>query len=633
MSIVLEGLTKKYGGQFVVDHVSLDVADGELFVLLGSSGSGKTTVLRMIAGLSEPDEGRIVLHGRDVTLLPAQDRGVGVVFQNYSLFRHMTVAENIEFGLRIRKVGAADRAERRDALLDLVGLSGLGSRFSHQLSGGQQQRVALARALAYEPSVLLLDEPFGALDVKTRVQLRRSLKEIQQRLRVTAVLVTHDQEEAFELADRIGVIDRGRVLEVGPPEELYLKPRTLFVSTFLGAGTVIVGRAEEKNARFGPLSVPIPPEIPHEEGSRVQLLFRPEQVAVSESEPPRGSSVVGRGQIIEQNFTGAYRRVRLRLPHLEGTRQIAPPVPFGEEGFLVDAIVPTQAPLSGEGLWVSLNNWHMLQQPPMNLLVLDTGSDSDPILQTARVMAEGLRATVTILGIAENKKEIEKVRTELVQRRDQAGLTGARVHVRTSNLAEEIAAEQAASTYDLVLLASRSDRADEAAKGRRTRGRGKEGVGLVSRILDKARLPVLVIKRARTEFARILICTAAGEPGKFDVNLGGRLARRLGAAATVLHVIREDGDLGVLAAAHLDHAAAALRALDVPAEVRAVKARNPSLGIIEQSRSADYGLIVIGSRGRSSKLTRSASAIGDIAIGLVNAVESPVLVVPFDSGL
>src|SRR5713226_817205 len=281
MSIVLDQISKRFGGQWVVDNVSLEVADKELFVLLGSSGSGKSTILRMISGLTEPTRGRVLLHGTDVSHLPPQQRGTGFVFQNYSLFRHMTVAENIEFGLRIRKSPKEERTRRREQLLDLVGLAGFGGRYAPQLSGGQQQRVALARALVYEPDVLLLDEPFGALDVKIRAQLRRVLKEIQQRLGVTTILVTHDQEEAFELADRIGAVERGRLLEVGRSEELYERPRSLFAATFLGAGTVLVGRARDGQARFGSLTLPIPDDAPHDEGAAVQLLFRPEHVELS----------------------------------------------------------------------------------------------------------------------------------------------------------------------------------------------------------------------------------------------------------------------------------------------------------------------------------------------------------------
>src|SRR5262249_35690111 len=234
MSIILTDLSKRYGNYLIVNKLSLQIEDGEMFVLLGASGSGKSTVLRMIAGLSRPDAGTVELNGKDVSTLPPQERGVGFVFQNYSLFRHMSVAENIEFGLRVRNIAQAERAKRREELLDLVGLGGLGNRYASQLSGGQQQRVALARALAYEPSVLLLDEPFGALDVKIRSQLRKNLREIQQKLHLTTILVTHDQEEAFELADRIGVMERGNLIEVGKPRSLYHRPRTDFAANFVG---------------------------------------------------------------------------------------------------------------------------------------------------------------------------------------------------------------------------------------------------------------------------------------------------------------------------------------------------------------------------------------------------------------
>src|SRR5574342_1190338 len=238
MSIVLGQLTKRYEGYPVVNRLSLEIADGEFFVLIGPSGSGKSTILRMIAGLNTADEGRVWLHGRDVTEAPPQRRGVGFVFQHYALFRHMSVAENIEFALRVRKVSASARRRRRDELLELVGLAGLGGRMPSQLSGGQQQRVALARALAHRPEVLLLDEPFGALDARIRTELRRTVHGIQRELKVTAIFVTHDQEEAFELADRMGVMNFGRLLEIGRPGELYLRPETEFVATFLGTANL-----------------------------------------------------------------------------------------------------------------------------------------------------------------------------------------------------------------------------------------------------------------------------------------------------------------------------------------------------------------------------------------------------------
>ena len=208
MSIRLEGLVKRYEKNAVIKDLSLDVEKGELFVLLGTSGSGKSTLLRMIAGLTSIDAGEIYLNGRSVTHLPIQERGVGFVFQNYSLFRHLNVVDNIAFGLDVKRISRKERDRRVGELLSLIGLSDFGNRKPTQLSGGQQQRVALARALAPNPQVLLMDEPFGDLDVNIRTQLRRNLREIQQRLGITAILVTHDQQESFELADRIGIIER-----------------------------------------------------------------------------------------------------------------------------------------------------------------------------------------------------------------------------------------------------------------------------------------------------------------------------------------------------------------------------------------------------------------------------------------
>lgn len=236
MSIQINNANKFYGTTPVVNNVSLDIQDGEMFVLLGPSGSGKSTLLRLIAGLTSLDSGQIILHGRDVTHLSPQKRGTGFVFQNYALFPHMTVAQNIAFGLEVQRVPKPQREARVKELLALIELAEFGGRYPAQLSGGQQQRVAVARALAANPAVLLLDEPFGALDVKIRAQLRCSLRDIQQKLGVTAILVTHDQDEAFELADRVGVIDHGQLLEVGTPEQLYHHPQHSFTADFLDMG-------------------------------------------------------------------------------------------------------------------------------------------------------------------------------------------------------------------------------------------------------------------------------------------------------------------------------------------------------------------------------------------------------------
>jgi sulfate/thiosulfate transport system ATP-binding protein len=627
MSIVLEQITKRYGGQFVVDNVSLEIADKELFVLLGSSGSGKSTVLRMIAGLTDPSSGKILLHGRDVTHLTPQERGTGFVFQNYSIFRHMSVADNIEFGLRIRKISKQERVRRRDQLLELVGLAGLGNRYAHQLSGGQQQRVALARALVYEPNVLLLDEPFGALDVKIRSQLRRSLREIQRRLGVTTILVTHDQEEAFELADRIGVLERGRLLEAGAGEDLYSRPESLFAATFLGAGTVLVGRAEDGQARFGSISLPIPDEAPHEEGARVQLLFRPEQVVLSGDGEPPDMPVIGKGVVIEQNFTGPLRRVRLRLPRPEGIRQIAPALPFGEESLLVDAALPSEMALEGQDLWVGLRGWTILKQPLPRLLVCDMGNGSTAPLTVGRLLAERLRAATTVVGVAENPDAAETLRVAIKNRQEAAGLTQAELHVRFGNPAEQIAGEQAESLYEMLVLtpgprskASRLPVRDHKAKSRRL------GETLAT-VLEHADIPVLVAKGERSSLDRILICTAAGEPGKSDVVVGGRLARMLGATVTLLFVARESEEPGLLTRSHLDRAAVTLRALDVPGEVRVRIAASPTEGILAESEAGDHDMIVIGSHGPR---LRRRFGLDDVMLQVLDAADRPVLVVPTD---
>jgi sulfate/thiosulfate transport system ATP-binding protein len=232
--ITVDALSKSFGDYKALDDVSLEVGEGSLTALLGPSGSGKSTLLRVIAGLEAPDSGRVVIDGEDATPLPAQRRGIGFVFQHYAAFKHMTVRENVAFGLRIRKRRKAQIDAKVDELLEIVGLKGHHKRYPSQLSGGQRQRMALARALAIEPRVLLLDEPFGALDAKVRADLRAWLRRLHDEVHVTTVLVTHDQEEAMEVADRIAVINEGRLEQIGAPRELYERPANGFVMSFLG---------------------------------------------------------------------------------------------------------------------------------------------------------------------------------------------------------------------------------------------------------------------------------------------------------------------------------------------------------------------------------------------------------------
>ena len=312
MSINFEQVTKRYHGTPVLNDVSLSIEAGEFFVLLGPSGSGKSTLLRIAAGLTDVHHGRISFHGRDVTHVRARERGVGLVFQHYALFRHMTVGENVEFALRVRGVKRRERARRRDQLLQLVALEGYGSRLPGQLSGGQQQRVAVARALAHEPQVLLLDEPFGALDAKIRVELRQTIHEVQRRLGMTTILVTHDQEEAFSLADRIGIMHNGRLLETGRPETLYRRPATRFVATFLGAANLFLGERGAAGLRLGarfldPSAKSIVPS--HE----VVTVVRPEDIEVTELETQLQHAELGVGHVLSAEFAGGIERLRVQL--------------------------------------------------------------------------------------------------------------------------------------------------------------------------------------------------------------------------------------------------------------------------------------------------------------------------------
>ncbi|HEY5810964.1 MAG TPA: ABC transporter ATP-binding protein [Povalibacter sp.] len=327
MSITLDQVTKRYQGSPVVNDVSVEVGEGEFFVLLGPSGSGKSTLLRAIAGLTGVDHGRISLHSRDVTHVSARQRGVGLVFQNYALFRHMTVGDNIEFALRVRRMKRAEREARRKELLRLVALEGMDDRLPSQLSGGQQQRVAVARALAHKPQVLLLDEPFGALDAKIREELRRTIRQVQRELNITTVLVTHDQEEAFAMADRIGVMNLGRLLECGRPDELYARPATRFVATFLGAANLLLARQTAQGIRFGatPVNIRAIEKIDAGREHEVVAVLRPEEVEIAPTRDNLRVNYMGLGTVEEMVFTGALERLRVRLTNGAAEAQIATP--------------------------------------------------------------------------------------------------------------------------------------------------------------------------------------------------------------------------------------------------------------------------------------------------------------------
>jgi ABC-type Fe3+/spermidine/putrescine transport system ATPase subunit len=390
MSIVLEQVSKDFRGMAAVSDVTAQIEDGELFVLLGPSGSGKSTLLRAIAGLTTIDHGRIVLHGRDVTNVGARHREVGFVFQNYALFRHMTVADNIEFALRARRVRRAERRRRRAELLKLVALEGYDQRLPSELSGGQQQRVALARALAHEPRVLLLDEPFGALDAKIREELRRAIREIQRAVGITTMLVTHDQDEAFSMADRIGVMDRGRLQEVGEPRGLYQRPGTRFVATFLGGANLLLGSYGYRDVRLGESYFEVDRwSDALRSGDEAAVVVRPEDVVLAPMRDLLTVPVVGMGKIAEVKFIGSNERLRLEMSAMDTLASAQRP---GAPTFTIEAVRSasdvTAMPLSiGQKVYVGFKQMHALPTPISSLrLVASGGRTADNISRTPLVV-------------------------------------------------------------------------------------------------------------------------------------------------------------------------------------------------------------------------------------------------------
>ncbi len=327
MSITLASVGKAFGGVDALSDIALEARPGEFLALLGPSGSGKTTLLRIMAGLAFPDTGSVRFDGEDVTRKAVADRRIGFVFQHYALFQHMTVAANVAFGLTVRRrrdrPNRAAIAARVQELLDLVQLGDLGARYPSQLSGGQRQRVALARALAVDPRLLLLDEPFGALDAKVRKDLRRWLRELHERMGLTSVFVTHDQDEALELADRVVVMRKGRIEQIATPAEIYARPASAFVFDFVGEANCVVVQIADGRISLGDRTLSVAGSVPAD--GPADLCFRPHDATLSDgadaipitiaSIRPRGGGVRVEGEV-----AGQARRVEIDLPDADGLR-------------------------------------------------------------------------------------------------------------------------------------------------------------------------------------------------------------------------------------------------------------------------------------------------------------------------
>ena len=396
MSLRVQKINKRFGERPVVQDVSFEVADSELVALLGPSGSGKSTILRIVAGLTPCDSGIVHVDGEDVTDQPPQQRDLGFVFQNYALFEHMTVADNIEFALRVRGVDRDTRARRRDELLEQVGLGGSGRKYPGQLSGGQRQRTALARALAHRPRLLLLDEPFGALDAQIRQELRQGLRTLLKDLGTTAVFVTHDQEEAFAVADRIMVLHRGRLLEQGPPEDLYHSPRTEFVARFVGRANVLPGEmtAEGVQPRLGraanPRAVP----------KRVKVLYRPERLRITAADAqalPREYQLLSRdAEVRHIEYLGASERVDLGI-RTEADESMVPDILLS----VLRSVDQRSDPrlFVGQRVAVYGRQPHAITRPSLRLLIVAGRQAAElEALQQLLGYAESEHCVVTVLA-------------------------------------------------------------------------------------------------------------------------------------------------------------------------------------------------------------------------------------------
>jgi iron(III) transport system ATP-binding protein len=336
--VAIERVSFSYGTNLIIDNVSLDIAKGEFFAFLGPSGSGKTTLLRLIAGFGIPSSGRILINEKDVTHLPPWSRNVGMVFQNYALWPHMTVAKNVAFGLERRRLPKAEIARKVEAVLDLVGLEAFADRRPAQLSGGQQQRVALARTLVIEPTVLLLDEPLSNLDAKLRIEMRSELRQLQQKVGITTVYVTHDQEDANSVADRIAVLDQGRIQQVGTPVELYDHPASRFVASFLGTANMIDG--EVTDGRFVADGFAL--ETAGVPSGQAAISIRPQDITIG----PAGTGI--QATVAHREFLGSVTRYKIRI----GNNTVTVDVPHRRDvvpydvGATVGAVIdPKQAAL------------------------------------------------------------------------------------------------------------------------------------------------------------------------------------------------------------------------------------------------------------------------------------------------
>lgn len=587
MSLVLEQVTKWFDGYPALNNISCKVAEHELVVFVGPNGCGKSTLLQVLAGFTKAERGTILLDDQSLNHLPVAARSIGYVGPEYGLFPQMTVAENIAVGLRLRTVPVALQQQRCDTLLEMVGLGGWGNCLPKQLSAGQVVRAALARALAHEPRLLLLDEPFAHLDGNARIELQRTLQTLHNELPITTILATHDQSVAFALANRIGVMSLGRLLEFDTPEQLYRRPQTEFVATFLGSANILLGQVTEGGVRVGPYYFDLDeqPQLHHlDEARRVQVLFRPEDVVVVNSPKDLHCPPLGRGELESVTFSGAFEWLRIRLPPIPGVRPLSPPIDYGGRSFVVEATrgqdqIQRLRLAPGDQVWVGLHHVHVLTHPGLRFLVLNDGSsEAQAAIALAGKMAQLTHARITLLSYGPKGIAQQTQAQQIFEK--NGGRQPYELRTTSQSIEEFLSDEISRQPCDLIVLGQRAG----------------HNLQLAEKIMQSGDHHLLLVPQHQQVPKQALICVAQGEPGKQDVLFAGRLIRHLGTQATVFTALPSIGRGQVTlqkAQAFLEGGVGALELLGVRADT-AMHVGSVVDGVTKQWRTKSYDLLVLG---------------------------------------
>lgn len=583
--LTLEEVTRHTAVHPAVVRLSLNVAAGECFVLLAPPRSGTTTLLRMIAGQLAPEQGHILVGGQDVTHLAPEERSIRLLTPHNAPDWYRSVGSAVLAGLTPQQRRSITH-QQREALLELVGLTGMEQQRIYRLTPGQRLRVLFAQALLAQPVVLLLDDPFARLDTQSRAELRSMFRNVQRELGMTTIFATHERDEAFELADRVGVMHHGRLLEAGAAEELYQHPQTEFVATFLGSANLLVGQSTERGIQAGPLHFSIQTAARHTaHSSRVQVLFRPEDVALAPACAALAGTPLGQAEVVSYTFAGSFERLCLRLPPIPGVRPIAPTVPFGESCVLIEALRSLDQarhfPLRpGDSVWVGVRRMHALPHPGMHFLLLSDGSPgAQDALTMGKQLAQLSHARTTLLGCGPDAGRLQRHLHATSTASGHSHLSPT-VRISPDSPVEAVTREVQHQPCDLVVLGYRSP----------------DDLELAERLLLVGEHHLLLIPRVQPPPMRILVCVAGGEPAKETIRFAGRLVRHLGASATLLSVLPVS-ETPACTQEHLTRFLAAgrhtLAVLGVPAQT-IIQTGDVCTCILDTLRTGNHDMLVLG---------------------------------------